>query len=133
MPSIANLTVKKNDGTTDITYTAASPASGDSTPAVWKSQTVGTALAHQPELRLTARDAKRGLARELRTTFQYPEIMTNSTTGQTTVANRAMASTTWTFDKSMKASDVNEFVAQYANLMAAALLKSCVQSGYSAT
>jgi len=32
MPSMADITVKKNDGTTDVTYTAISAASGDKSP-----------------------------------------------------------------------------------------------------
>ncbi|DAD50928.1 coat protein [ssRNA phage SRR6049586_1] len=33
MPAIANITVKKNDDTTDIVWTAVQPSSGDGTPA----------------------------------------------------------------------------------------------------
>jgi hypothetical protein len=55
MPSQANIVVKKNDGTTDITYTAVQPSSGDGVQAIWKSQTVGTAPVHQPELRCSTR------------------------------------------------------------------------------
>lgn len=133
MPSIANITIKKNDGTTDIIFTAASPSSGDNTPAVWKSTTVGNAPAHQPEFRLVGREAKKGASRSLRSTFQYPQIVTNSTTSQTTVVSRALASTDWAFDKSMSQTDINEFVTQYANLLVSTLVKDCVKSGYSAS
>lgn len=133
MPAIADLTVKKDNGTTDIVYAAQAPSSGDGTAAVWKSTTVGTAQAHQPEFRLTARDASGGSSRALRSTFQYPQIATDSTTGLTSVANKAMASTDWSFPKGMTAADVNEFVSQYANLLSAALIKSCVKTGYSAS
>lgn len=133
MPQITNITVKKNDGTTDITYTQQQPSSGDGSYAVWQSTTVGTAPAHRPELRLVARESNKGAARALRSTYMYPQIATNSTTTVTSVVNRAMASTDWTVPKDMSAADINEFVAQYANLLAAALIKSCVQTGYSAS
>lgn len=133
MPSIANIIIKKNDGVTDITFTASSPASGDNTPAVWKSTSVGNAPAHQPEFRLVAREAKKGAARALRSTFQYPQNATNSTTGLTSVVSRAMASVDWTFEKSMSQTDINEFVTQFANLLVSTLVKDCVKSGYSAS
>lgn len=133
MPSLANIVVKKNDGTTDITYTGVSPSSGDGTPAVWKSQTVGTAQSHQPELRLLSKDAKAGANRHVRSTFQYPQIATNTTTGLTSVVDRASAATDWNFSKGMSQTEINEFVTQYANLLVATLVKDCVKSGFSAS
>lgn len=133
MPSITDITVKKDNGTTDIVYTAVSPSSGDGTPAVWKSQTVGTAPAHQPEFRLMAKDASRGLKRTLRSTYVYPQIATDSTTGLTSVVERASFAGDWSIPKGMSAADINEAVSQYANLIAAALIKACCKSGYSAS
>jgi hypothetical protein len=133
MPAIANIVVKKNDGTTDITYVAQVPSSGDSSPAVWKATSVGTAAAHQPELRLTAREASGGTKRHLRATFLYPETATDSTTGITSVTQRAMFSADWTVPKDMSASAVNEFASQIANLLDATLIVDCVKQGYSAS
>jgi hypothetical protein len=133
MPSIANVTVKKNDGVTDLVYTSKSPAAGDTVPAIWRADSIGTAPSHQPEFRLTAREAQKGAARALRSTFVYPQIATNSTTTVTSVVNKAMASTDWTIPKGMSAADINEFATQYGNLLASTLIKSCVKDGYSAS
>jgi len=133
MPAIANITVKKNDGTTDIVYTGVSPSSGDGTAAVWKSQTVGTSPAHQPEFRLAAKEAKQGNSRACRSTYSYPQIATNSTTSITSVVDRANAATDWVFPKGMAQADINEFVSQYANMLVSTLVKDCVKSGYSAS
>lgn len=133
MPTMANITIKKNDGTTDVTFTAVTPSSGDNTAAAWKSQSIGNAPNHQPELRLTAREAAKGEKRALRSTFQYPQIATNSTTGLTSVVDKASASTDWNFPKGMSQTDINEFVSQYANLLVSTLVKDCVKSGYSAS
>lgn len=130
MAQLANITVKKNDGTTDIVYTGLVPASGDGNPAVWKSQTVGSAQAHQPEFRMTSRDASNGSKRHVRSTFVYPQIATDTTTGVTTVIDRAMFSGDWTLPKSMASADVNEFASQLANLIASTLLKTAVKEGY---
>lgn len=133
MPAIADITVKKNDGTTDIVYAQQSPSSGDNTPAVWKATTIGTAPAHQPEFRLLARDASKGAKRALRSTYMYPQIATNTTTSLTLVVDKASADTNWNFPKGMSQTDINEFVSQYANLLVSTLVKTCVKTGYSAS
>lgn len=131
MSAIANITVKKNDGTTDIVYTAVVPSSGEGVPAVWKSQTIGNAPAHQPELRLSSRTTgANGNRRSLRSSFVYPQIATNSTTGITSVVDRLSITSDWVIPNGMATSDINEAVAQYANLLASALIKASVQSGY---
>lgn len=133
MPSIANITVKKNDGTTDVTYTGIQPSSGDNTPAIWKSTLIGNAPAHQPEVRLSARDAGKGQSRELRLTAKYPQIATNTTTGVTSVVGSATAACSWVIPKGMASADINEFASQLANIIASTLLKDCVKTGYSAS
>lgn len=133
MPQMADITVKKNDGTTNIVYTGVSPSSGDGTPAVWKSQTVGTAPAHQPEFRLSAREAAKGAKRALRGTYFYPQIATNSTTTLTSVVDRASGDFNVNIPKGMAQGDINEFAAQFGNLVVSSVIQACLKSGYSAS
>jgi hypothetical protein len=133
MPQAANITVKKADGTTDIVYTTIGPAAGDGSPAIWRSNSVGTAVAHRPELRLTAREGASGAERKLRATYVYPMIAANTATGITSVVQKATMTCEWIMSKNMTAADVSEAVAQYANLLASALIKACVNDGVSAT
>ncbi len=133
MPNLADITVKKNDGTTDITYTGVVPSSGDGSPAVWKSQSVGTAAAHQPELRVSSRDADAGKKRALRATFSYPQIATDSTTGITSVVDAASGRFDFTFSKGMAQSDVNEAASQLVNLFYSTLFRAMLKAGYSAS
>ncbi|DAD51119.1 TPA_asm: coat protein [ssRNA phage SRR7976301_8] len=123
-----NLTVKKNDGTTDIVYTAKSGANG-TTPAIWQAPG-GSAQQHQPELRVSARDTAKGNSRNVRSTYRYPQVATNSTTGVTTVVNVASARTEWDFPKSMSQSDINEFVSQYAYLLVTNLIRDAAKTGF---
>jgi hypothetical protein len=133
MPAGSNITVKKDDNATDIVYTFQVPSSGDNTPAVWKSATVGSAQSHQPEIRLSAGEADNGSARRLRATYQYPQIATDTTTSLVSVVNRAVASVEWKFPKGMTATDINEFVSQFANLLDDTVIKSCIKQGFSAS
>lgn len=133
MPAIADIVVKKNDAVTNITYAAQTPSSGDGVPAVWRSTTVGTSPAHAPEFRLASRDADKGKKRALRGTLLYPQISTNSTTGVTSVVQRASAGFDVSYSKDMSQTDINEFVSQTANLLTSALIQSCLKAGYSAS
>lgn len=132
MATAINITVKKNDGTTDIVYTSISPSSGDNTPAVWRSQTVGSAVSHQPELRVSAGNTGKN-ARRVRGTFMYPQISTNTTTGVTSVVNKAFGSFEALEPRDMSSADINEFASQFANLVASALMKQCLKEGVSAS
>lgn len=134
MPQGTDMTIKKNDGTTDITYTFVQPSSGEGVPAVFKSQSVGTAASHQPEFRLSAKDGGvAGERRNLRATFQYPETATDTTTGLTSVVRKASFNADGLIPKDMSQAAVNEAVAQFANLLKHALMQSCLKSGYSAS
>lgn len=133
MPAIANITVKKNDNTTDIVWTGISPSAGDGVPAIWRSQTVGNAAAHQPELRLSAKDGSNGAKRVMRVTYVYPQISTNTTTGVTSVVDKMAFAGDWQLPKGMAATDINEACSQLAHMLASTLLKDCAKQGFSAT
>lgn len=133
MPALANYTLKKNDGTTDIVWTGIQPSSGDGTAAIWKSQTVGNAPAHQPEMRLSAREGGNGQSRVLRLTAFYPSLATNTTTGLTAAYLRNRFVGEWTLDKSAPQTDTDEFISQLAYMINGSGFKAYIKSGYSAT
>lgn len=136
MPSMANITVKKNDGTTDIVYTAKSPSAGNGVPAVWRADAVGTAASHRPELRLTSKDIKMfgEEAREVHATFAFPQLVVDTNLGGLTVVKRrAMGTYTAKIPKDLPAVDQNEFASQLANLIASTLFKDSVKDGFAPT
>lgn len=132
MPNLANITVKKNDGTTDIVWTGVVPSAGDKTPAVWKSQTVGTADAHRPELKLSSRDNGPGSARRLDGTLSYPTTAVG-TDGKINVVDKFILNISVVKPKGMPDADVNEAVSQGMNLLVSTLVKDCFKQGYAPT
>lgn len=132
MPAMANITVKKNDGTTDVVYTAVQPSAGDKSPAVWQNQTVGTAVAHRPEFRATAQDNGTNTARRLSVAYVYPSLV-NGTDGRVSVGDKVTFSGSFTLPKNMPVADTNEAASQLSNLIAAALVKEMLKSGYAAS
>jgi hypothetical protein len=129
---MANITVKKYDNTTDQVYTAVQASAGDRSPAIWQNLSVGTAKAHRPELRVTARDNGPQTARRVETSFVWPQTATG-TDGRINVVDRAVGNSVHVLPKAMTETEVREYAAQYAHLLASALIKQCVVDGFSAT
>lgn len=131
MPQIANVTIKKADGTTDITYTAVSPASG-SDPAVFKSQTIGTSAGQQPEMRVSAkgRVVKGSPYRDLTLTYKYPKSVSNTTTGEITITEGFSGTINAHMNQTMTATELKEAAYQFGNLVASTLVKQCLNDGY---
>lgn len=133
MPSMADLVVKKADGTTNVTFNALTPSSGDTVPAVWRQE----AMATQPNLKATAslrtgwngpRDARRA-----QLDFSYPFVATDTTTGLTSVVARIPIQVTATIPQLVTDAIISEAVAQAGNIFAAALVQSAVKAGYAPT
>lgn len=127
-----NMTVKKNDGTTDVTFTGIQGSGGDNSPAIWRNNAVGTAAAFRPELRLTAKSNASKTVRQVNEVFTYP-ITALASDGSVKVVHRARKTVLWELPVEMPDADLNEFVAQGANLEAHIHHKGVVQSGYSAS
>lgn len=132
MPNQANVTIKKNDGTTDVTYTAVIPSSGDKSPAIWKNQTLGTASAHRPEMKLQSRDNGTGSARRLDGSYMYPSL-TVGTDGKTYVGDKLIGSISFLVPKGMPDAEINEGVSQFVNLCASVAFKDAFKQGYAHT
>jgi hypothetical protein len=130
MPQMADITVKKADGSTDIIYVAQSPSAGDSQPAVWRATAAGAAPAFQPELRLWTKSNGPKTARRVYFEFTYPQTATDTTTSLTSVVNKEIASGSCLLPNEVPTTQSAEFAAQFGNLLASALIKSCMSSGF---
>lgn len=132
MPTIANITVKKNDGTTDIVYTVVSASGGDNSPAVWRSNSVGTAAGQRPEFRLTSKPNGDATARRVEGSYTYPSLVTGSD-GKINVANRFNLSFSGIVPAAMLDTDLVEAVSQSLNLMSQTLVKDSFKAGFAPT
>jgi hypothetical protein len=133
MPAMADVVVKADDGTTNVTYTQKSPSAGNSVPAIWRNDSVGNATGQRPEFRLLSKDSGDGKSRVLQASYSYKQVATDSTTSVSSVVNEAKASASWTMPNGMAAADINQFAAQFGNLIAATLVKTSVQQGFAPT
>lgn len=132
MPQMANITVKKNDGTTDIVYTAMIPSAGDKSAAIWRANTVGTAPAFRPELLCVSMSNGPKTARRVNLKFSYPSLVTGSD-GKVSVSDRLILDVGAVVPQGMLDADVNEAVSQGLNLLASTLVKDTVKAGFAPT
>lgn len=129
MPNMANITVKKADGTTDVVYTAVAGSSGDKTPAIWRCQTVGQSPAEYPTLTLASRSNGANTAR--RVDFAYTWPTTSQDAGGNKVVNgRANLVGSFLVPQNQTTSVIQEQVYQALNLLASSLVKQAVAEGF---
>jgi hypothetical protein len=133
MTAMAAITIKKDDGTTNVTYSVVTASGGDKSPAVWRNNSFGGTPGQRPELRLSAAPNGDNTGRKLTGSFTYPALYTDTSTGLTQVRNRANFQFTAFVPAEMPDADAAEFGAQIGNLLADALIEDCLTLGYSAT
>lgn len=135
MPSMASITVKKADGTTDIVYDSITASGGENSPAVWRQDT-GAAAGLPVGLRSLFKLASKwnGPKTARQVTFEYvlPYAVQDSTTTLYSAKDRVVMTGIVTMPQGAPASLLNEAV-QGLNLMASTLVKSSVQAGYAPT
>lgn len=128
MPTLANVTVKKYDGTTDIVYNGLQPSSGDRTAAVFRAQSVGTSVRERPEVRVVAFDSPDGNRRVVKKNYVYPVV--KAINGVNTVVGYITKSVETKVPKDATDLDVREAAHQAANLEASALFKNVDVEGF---
>jgi len=133
MTAMAAITIKKDDGTTNVTYSVVTASGGDKSPAVWRNNSFGGTPGQRPELRLSAAPNGDNTGRKLTGSFTYPALYTDTSTGLTQVRNRANFQFTAFVPAEMPDADAAEFGAQIGNLLADALIEDCLTLGYAAT
>lgn len=130
---MADITVKKADAVTNITYSALTPSSGDKVPAQWRSETAGAAAGLRPTFQMESQWNGPRTARRVNISGQYPYTLTDSTTTATSVVARMPFQATYTIPVSIPDVVVAEFVAQITNLVASSLAQSSIKTGYAPT
>lgn len=136
MPSMASLTVKKSDGTTDIVFDALSGSGGDSSPAVWRQDTgaaAGLPVGLRSNFRLwTAWNGPR-TARVVKFDLAFPYAVQDSTTTLYSAKDRVVYQGQIILPVGIPATWLNESAYQGLNLLDALLIRQAVAAGYSPT
>jgi hypothetical protein len=130
---MASITVKKNDGTTDIVFDEVTAAGADGTPAVWRQDTGNTAglpVGLRSSFKLASKWNGSKTARQVSFELAFPYAVQDSTTTLYQSKDRVVCTGVITLPQGIPATSLNEAVAQGMNLLASALVKSAMQAGY---
>lgn len=136
MPTMASVTVKKADGTTDIIYDALSGSGGDGSPAVWRQDTGAPAalpVGLRKIFKLWSQWNGPKSARQSKFNFVAPYALQDSTTTAYSAKDRIVFDGIVTVPQNIPASEINEAIHQGCNILAAALIKQSIAGGYAAT
>jgi hypothetical protein len=133
MSAATDITVKKDDGATDIVYVLKSPSSGDGTPTRWRADSAGTADSFKPELTISGHLNGANTARWMNLKFTMPQVYTDTSTSLSAVASKATASLDFSFPVSMPDTVVNEAVSQLFNLINNSKLRTMFKEKFPAT
>lgn len=127
---INNITVKKADGTTDITYVADTPSSGDRSPATW---TVKNAVARALRISLSFMSQWNGArtGRRCSVIAKYPVI--REINGVNTVVATIPMELTTLIPQLVLDAEADEAVAQFGNLIKSTLISGSLSAGYAPT
>lgn len=133
MPSMASITVKKYDGTTDIVFDALQGSGGDSSPAIWRQDTgavAGLPVGLRSIFRMFGGWNGPKTARVIRSLLRFPYAVQDSTTTLYSAKDEVRVDVTVTVPQNCPATHINEATYQAMNLMAATLNKQSLAAGY---
>lgn len=133
MPSMANITVKAANGTTDVVYTAMAPSSGDGVAAIWRNEAAGTATAFKPTFSLVSKSNGNKTARRVNATYYMPQTATDSTTGLTRVVNSIPITFSAALPVEVPQTNIDEAVHQLTNLLSSTLVRDALKAGFAPT
>lgn len=119
----------KADGTTDVIYTGVTVSAGDNSPAVYRNNTVGTTLAERPSLLISSKSNGPKTARRVDVNYSWP-IMSQDSGGNKLLSGRMTGSASVLIPQNQDVALIKEQAYQFGNLMATAIVKTALESGY---
>lgn len=128
MALMADVTVKKNDGTTDVVYTAIVASAGDSSEARWSSNTSSTIRANRDVIAMSSTFNGPRTARRVTVKGSYPIRVTVN--GAETVEHNVPMNFTVTLPVALTDAQAAEAVSQFINFLDAPLISGSIASGY---
>lgn len=130
MPTLADITVKKADGSTDIIYKGVLSSSGDSAPAMFRCDAASTQNSGKPTLLVSSKFNGPKTGRRVLLDYEYPQTSTDSTTGLISVANRIPIHIEALIPLAVPDTIVAEAVHQATGLLASVLIRETLKSGF---
>lgn len=131
MPSMANITVKDVDGTTDRIFAALNPAGADGNPAVWRWDDATKLPGHRVRFEALSRWNAARTARKVQYFFDFPILQATAVAGVNEVVGRIQnRGGDWIYPQNASDVQVAQAARLMANLIASPLVQSTLVAGY---
>lgn len=128
MAAIANITIKKADGTTDVVYSALTGAPGDGTPAKWRNEDVTLPIGQRANLTAITKANGRENARQVQIRVRRPVV--RSVNSVPTLIGTIPFEINATLGEQYTQAEIDEAVAQALNFAAVAAIRDVFKTGY---
>lgn len=128
MPTLSNITVKKYDNTTDVTYVAVAAASADGVPAEYQNQTGFAIPAIRPTLSVSTRSNAKKTARRAVVAYKWPLSYVDPN-GRTVINGSVNGEFSMVIPQDVDPLIVREAHQQFAKLIASSALKEVLDTG----
>lgn len=126
---MANLTIKKADGTTDVTYTMIAASAGDNSPALYRSLSTGQAASRQDSLEVSGRwNGNKDVRRVNQKLIRCYNVVNADNIER--LASRVIVEISVAAPTNVPQSHIDEAVAQSANLYKHADIQAACKAGY---
>lgn len=125
---IADISVKKADGTTNVVYTAITASAGDRSPALWRSNPSATLRGNRSTVQMETHSNGPGTARRAAVKYMAPVVRTIE--GQEVVVASIPMSLDAVLPNGLTDSEITEAVEQGMNLFASTLIRQSIALGY---
>lgn len=128
MTTMADITIKAYDGTTDVVFKAQVGSAGDRSPAVWRVVAASVIPMHRPSLTLTTRDNGPKTGRLFNMVTKFPVVETVD--GRPVVVASIPISISGTLPTNIDVAHVCEAVYQSGNLAVSQEVRDALISGF---
>lgn len=122
-----NLTIKKSDATTSVTYVAKRGANA-STPCLYTLDASSTIATNRPRLTISDRLAQGGKSQRVEVQYTYPATV--SVNGNVTLVGSVPINATFVIPFGVEDAVIKEACTQFANLLSTADVQAAIQSGF---
>lgn len=127
---MSDITVKKADGASDVLYRAVVGAANDNSPAIWRNTSGSAVPMAQPEFNLASRDNGNKSGRRITHSGIWPVAFADPANGLFKVTTQASHSGSFMLPSNMDPTQIREFVFQYTNWLASALIREATCDRY---
>lgn len=132
MPTMADITVKKSDTVTNVTYNGLVPSAGDGVAARWRVNALTTyPSSFRPTLEYVSKPNQGNNARFVEAVYKYPVIRVVDTVD--TKIGVIPLRMSGTLGSQFTDAEIAEAVDQFINLLGSTLGRDQFKAGYSAT